>query len=102
VAAFSTEFLEGQTGTRDGDPAAVPSTDIDPVDAVTIAGIAGEFVLSTRPGQVYPVRGPVEVLCQNTLDPVSRGAKPVELLQERAQAPLNASQILPQALPPHP
>ena len=101
VAAFSTEFLEGQAGTREGEPAAVLSTDVDSVDAASVAGIAREFALPMLPGQLYPVRRPVEELCQDTLDPVGRGAKPVELLQERIHTPVSASHILPQTLPRH-
>lgn len=101
VATFSTDLLEGQTGTREGKPAAVLSTDVDPVGAASVAGLAGEPVLCMLPGHLYAVRRPVEEFCQDTLNPVGRGAKPVELLQERIHAPVNASHILPQTLPPH-
>jgi len=101
VATLSPELLECQAGTREREPAAVPSRDVDPVGPPSVAGITGKPVRPWPPGQPHAVGGTLEELVQDALDPVGAGTESVELLQESVHAPVKASQVAPQALPSH-
>ncbi|MGE5851240.1 MAG: hypothetical protein ACM362_14010 [Candidatus Methylomirabilota bacterium] len=101
VATLSPELLECQAGTGEREPAAVPSRDLDPVAPPSVAGITGKPVRPPMPGQPHAVGGTLEELAKDALDPVGARTKPVELFQEGVHAPVKASQVAPQALPPH-